>query len=71
MARAIRIESGHKLVEGINKSHILVSIKEGDKANKVTVEEIGDPHARSNNCFGCGQVGHFYEDCMNPDKVEH
>ena len=26
---------------------------------------------RSSNCFGCGQVGHFYEDCTNPDKVEY
>ena len=68
MARAIRIESVHKLAEGINKTQILPSITEGDKVNKVTVEDIGNPHVRSSNCFGCGQVGHFYEDCMNPKE---
>ena len=43
MVRAIRIESGHKLAEGINKTHILPSIMEGNKVNHVTVEEIGNP----------------------------
>ena len=59
MTRAIRIESGHKIAEGINKSRMLPSITEGDKVNEVTVEEIGDPRACSSNYFGCGQVGHF------------
>ena len=35
MARAIRIESGHKLVEGINKTFILPSIMEGDNLMKL------------------------------------
>ena len=43
MAKAIRIESGHKLAEDINKTCILPSIMEGNKVNEVTVEEIGDP----------------------------
>ena len=46
-------------------------LKENEKINKVTVEEIGDPKARTGNCCGCGQVGHFFEDCTNPNKFEY
>ena len=71
MARAVRIESSHKLAEGINKTRQLPILKEDDKINEVTVGEIGDPRARTGNCHGCGQVGHFFEDCTNPDKIEY
>ena len=43
MARAVRIESGHKLAEGINKTCHLPMLKEEDKVNEVMIEEIGDP----------------------------
>ena len=71
MAQAVRIESSHKLAEGINKTHQLPMLKEDDKVNEVMVEEIGYPRARMGNCYGCGQVGHFFEDCTNPDKFEY
>ena len=45
-------------------------LKEDDKVNEVMLEEIGDPRARTGNCYGCGQVGHFFKDCTNPDKFE-
>ena len=45
MAQAVRIESSYKLAEGINKTHQLPMLKEDDKVNEVTVEEIGDPRA--------------------------
>ena len=71
MAQAVRIESSHKLAEGINKTCQLPMLKEDDKVNKVMVEEIGYPRARTGNCYGCGQVGNFFEDCTNPDKFEY
>ena len=58
-------------MEGINKTCQLPMLKEDDKINEVTVEEIGDPRAQTGNCYGCGQVGHFFEDCTNPDKFEY
>ena len=71
MARAVRIESSHKLAEGIKKTRQLPILKEDDKVNEVIVEETGDPRAKTGHCFGCGQVRHFFEDCTNPDKVEY
>ena len=67
VAQAVRIESSHKLAEGTNKTHQLPMSKEDDKVNEVMVVEIGDPRARTGNCYGCGQVGHFFEDCTNPE----
>ena len=43
----------------------LPMLKEDDKVNKVTIEDIGDPRAQTGNCYGCGQVGNFFEDCTN------
>ena len=31
-------------------------------------EVIKDARARSNICWGCGEIGHFYRDCRNPNK---
>ena len=45
MICTVRIESGHKLAEGINKPCQLPMLKEDDKANENMVEEIGDPRA--------------------------
>ena len=71
MGQAVRIESSHKLAEGINKMCQLPMLKEDDKVNEVTIEEIGDPRAQTGNCYGCEQVGHFFDDCTNPDKFEY
>ena len=29
---------------------------------------VKDARARSNICWGCGEIGHFYKDCQNPNK---
>ena len=31
-------------------------------------EVVKDTRARSNICWGCGEIGHFYKDCQNPNK---
>ena len=31
-------------------------------------EVVKDTRARSNICWGCGEIGHFYKDCRNPNK---
>ena len=51
--------------------HQLPMLKEDDKVNEVTVEEIGDTRAWTGNCYGGGQVGHFFEDCTDPDKFKY
>ena len=30
-----------------------------------------DTRARSNICWGCGEIGHFYKDCQNPNKQQY
>ena len=71
MVWAVRIEWSQKVAEGINKMHQLLSLKEDDKINEVTLEEIGEPRACTGHCYGCGHVGHFFEDCTNPDNFEY
>ena len=34
-------------------------------------DEIQDARARANRCWGCGEIGHFYKDCPNPDKKKY
>ena len=29
---------------------------------------VKDTRARLNICWGCGEIGHFYKDCQNPNK---
>ena len=29
---------------------------------------VKDTRARSNKFWGCGDIGHFYKDCRNPNK---
>ena len=31
-------------------------------------EVVKDTRARSNICWGRGEIGHFYKDCRNPNK---
>ena len=34
-------------------------------------EVIKDTRAHSNICWGCGEIGHFYRDCGNPNKRQY
>ena len=34
-------------------------------------ELVKDTQARSNICWGCGEIGHFYKDCRNPNKRQY
>ena len=34
-------------------------------------EVVKDNWARSNICWGCGEIGHFYKDCRNPNKRQY
>ena len=34
-------------------------------------EVVKDTRARSNICWGCGEIGHFYKDCRNPNKQQY
>ena len=34
-------------------------------------EVVKDTQARSNICWGCGEIGHFYKDCQNPNKRQY
>ena len=32
---------------------------------------VKDTRARSNICWGCGEIRHFYKDCRNPNKGQY
>ena len=32
---------------------------------------VKDTRARLNICWGCGEIGHFYNDCQNPSKQKY
>ena len=34
-------------------------------------EVVKDTQARSNICWGCGEIGHFYKGCRNPNKRQY
>ena len=63
MSRAIQLEAGFQLSEGVNMVR-KINIMEAE-FNKTDVK---DTRAQSNICWGCGEIGHFYKDCRNPNK---
>ena len=67
MSRAIQLEAGFQLSEGINMAQ-RVNIMQA-KINETEV--VKDTRARSNICWGCGKIGHFYKDCRNPNKRQY
>ena len=60
MRRAIQLEAGFQLSEGVNmarKINIMqVEVNE--------TEVVKDTRARSNICWGCWEIGHFYKEAI-------
>ena len=67
MSRAIQLEAGFQLSEGVNMAR-RVNIMQAE-INETEV--IKDTRASSNICLGCGEIGHFYRDCGNPNKRQY
>ena len=67
MSRAIQLEAGFQLSEGVNMAQ-RVNIMQAE-VNETEV--VKDTQARSNICWGCGKIGHFYTDCRNPNKRQY
>ena len=66
MSRAIQLEAGFQLSEGVNMAW-RVNIMQAEINETEVVKDI---RARSNICWGCGEIGHFYKDCQNPNKPQ-
>ena len=64
MSRAIQLEAGFQLSEGVNMAR-KINIMQVE-VNETDV--VKDTRARSNICWGCEEIGHFYKDCQNPNK---
>ena len=67
MSRAKQLEAGFQLSEGMNMAQ-RVNIMQ-DEINETKV--VKDTRARSNICWGCGEIGHFYKNCRNPNKRQY
>ena len=67
MSRAIQLEARFQLSEGVNMAR-RVNITQAE-VNETEV--IKDTRARSNICWGCGKIGHFYKDCRNHNKRQY
>ena len=61
MSRAIQLEAGFQLSEGVNMARKINIMQ----AEINETEIMKDTRARSNICWGCGEIGHFYKDCQN------
>ena len=62
MSRAIQLEAGFQLSEGVNMAR---------KINIMQVEVnetdiVKDTRAQSNICWGCGEIGHFLQRLPEP-----
>ena len=66
MSRAIQLEAGFQLSEGVNMARKINIMQ----AEINETEIVKDTRARSNICWGCGEIGHFYKDCQNPNKKQ-
>ena len=67
MSRAIWLEAGFQLSEGVNMAQKINIMQ----AEINETEVVKDTRARSNICWGCGEIGHFYKDCQNPNKRQY
>ena len=66
MSKAIQLEAGFQLSEGVNMAR-WVNIMQA-KINETEV--IKEARAHSNICWGCGDRS-FYRDCRNPNKRQY
>ena len=64
MSQAIQLEAGFQLSKGVNMAR-KINIMQAE-INETDV--VKDTRARSNICLGYSEIGHFYEDCWNPNK---
>ena len=67
MSQAIQLEAGFQLSEGVNMARKINIMQ----AEINETEIMKDMRARSNICWGCGEIGHFYKDCQNPNKQQY
>ena len=67
MSRAIQLEARFQLSEGVNMAR-RVNIMQAE-VNETEV--VKDTRARSNICWGCGEIRYFYKDCRNPNKRQY
>ena len=67
MKKAIQLEAGFQLSEGVNMAR-RINVMQAEVSE---VEMPHDPRAQSNHCYGCGELGHFYRDCGNPNKQQY
>ena len=67
MSQAIQSEADFQLSEGVNMAWKINIMQ----AEINETEVLKDTRARSNICWGCGEIGHFYKDCQNPDKRQY
>ena len=67
MSQAIQLEAGFQLSEGVNMAWKINIMQ----AEINETEVVKDTRARSNICWGCGEIGHFYKDCQNPNKRQY
>ena len=67
MSRAIQLEAGFQLSKGVNMARKINVMQAEINETKV----VKDTRARSNICWGCGKIGHFYKDCRNPNKRQY
>ena len=56
MKKAIQLEAGFQLSEGVNMAR-QINVMQAEVSE---VEMPHDPRACSNHCYGCGELGHFY-----------
>ena len=66
MSRAIQLEAGFQLSEGVNMARKINIMQ----AEVNETEVVKDTKARYHICLGCGEIGHFCKDCWNPNNKQ-